>query len=1168
MFKPTNKQISVAISGTTMLGMIGLLAYAAVLFAPAKQPIGYIGQPTMSNYKVSSGTEKTYRGEYVSTDWSGRFDCYPVTAGGYVNLASPCFPAGASSPLDAQAAANTRKIGTRTDAASPAGIEFLYANLTAAQKTAVVNAANVDFVRGTSLAPTGLRARTTVLGDIIHSRPYYYTDGSSPTVFVGANDGMLHAFDAATGQERWAYVPSMLLSKLPALSSTSYAHEYYVDGSMTIGKAGNKTVLVGALGAGGKGLYALDISTLTAADGAAAGSKGLWEVTNTKLSGPTASAAHVSGSEYLSMGDTYSNPLIAPTQDGNDSIIVGNGYNNTGDGCAYLYVINAQNGSLIKAIKAGVGACSTTSPNGLSSPAAIDSNGDGKADRVYAGDIDGNMWLFNLSGGSAGWSASKLYATGQSITQAPVVGIHPVKGFMVNFTTGRMLSSSGAAVISPSTSAASDDTADTATQYAAYGAWDNLSNTTITAGQMITQTIGTRSYQPTNVIVAASAVSVRMLTTDVEPDWTGTTPVNRGWKTPFPIAGDRVVGDGAFLLNGKFQFNISNPTIAYAAGAKGENWLMALDYLTGGAGGGPFLNLDRSTAIDDFDRIKYLSTDTLPTGKSVGDPNTAASGIPVAYATSNGVQSQPILIQLSQASVPLYNQNYNNGVAALPPSDSVGIGGGHFDAETFYHTTNNSAAASTRSSTVGVVADYAHKQHDHEYDKKWNVNGLNLLNPSGRLTGSMTAAAGTKHWLGESVNSTTPYKVLVFNQAWNRSVEVKIGSGEWVSTKDYQTQARATVLAGLQTYTGNTETIVTTTPPALPVTTTGTGTITSLKLRMPYNAFAINDWWGDGVSINGLIPLDSSCVKGNAVPAGNGYSLKTALATTTGLGTDNERNPYIGPNGERHDGALTIQIIRADTPDASIVLNVAADVTINGVVVPKEKFGYRVRNMDINKYVMHEESVFWHHDVAPCMSGVSPGKATTTAQNTIPARGVLAAKTGTPASCSGGGTVVPADPLTCKLVAAKLVYTPASCSTGTYTRPKPAYPAYPATAAITGWTPAMPLDRSDSEGNVWPNPTARPCGTDDPHDASFTPGSASSGSGGGGGTSGGGGSTTFGVNSMGGLFSNSADGTGAGGTISASSVATASSVGNPGTVVQTPPNTLPGRLTWRELIGQ
>jgi type IV pilus assembly protein PilY1 len=516
MFKPTKKQIASAISGTALIGIVAIMAYAAVFFAPSTQPIGYIGQPTLSNFNATTGTSLVYRGEYNSSDWSGRFDCYPVGANGYVNLASPCFLSGASSPLDTQAAASTRFIGTRSDAATAPGVEFSTTGLTVTQQTAAGGAGNINYIRGATLSPTGLRARTTVLGDIIHSRPYYYTDGVNPTVFVGANDGMLHAFDASSGttagQERWAYIPSMLISKpsFSTFSTVGYtnAHDYFVDGSMAIGKVGvgtsAKTVLVGALGAGGKGLYALDISTLTAANGAAAGAKGLWEITNTAWISPTSKANSTS---YANLGDTYSNPLLVPTQDGSSSVIVGNGYNNVGNGHAVLYVINAATGSKIAEIDTGSG--STTSPDGLSSPVAIDSNGDGKADRVYAGDIDGNMWVFDLSGTAPlSWSVTKLYATGKAITQAPTVATHPYGGYMVDFATGRILSGPNAAVVASSVTAATDDTKDVVTQYAVYGLWDNLSGTTITTTQLVIQSAVANTY-PSATASAASAVAER-----------------------------------------------------------------------------------------------------------------------------------------------------------------------------------------------------------------------------------------------------------------------------------------------------------------------------------------------------------------------------------------------------------------------------------------------------------------------------------------------------------------------------------------------------------------------------------------------------------------------------------------------------------------------------------
>lgn len=1041
---------------------LGSLAYAAIAFPPTVNPtvVGYVAQPVLSNFNLLSNTTKIYRGEYEKGGWSGNLSCYPVSNVGVVGITTPCWGAasavGAASVVDKQGfASGSRNIATRN---ATGGAAFTLA----VNPTALVDAAHVNFIRGdrSQESPAGtLRTRLSVLGDTIHSRPYYQADATNPTVFYGANDGMLHAINATTGAERWAYIPSMLIPKLPSLWAGAYVHENFVDGNVNVTNAGTaatpQNILVGVLGSGGKGIYALDVTTLTATSDAAVATKSLWEIT-------PASAG------YANLGDTYSNPTLYPVETGQSAVIVGNGYNNTGSGVASLLVIDTKTGALIKEISTGSG--TLASPNGLSTPAAIDVNNNGRADFVYAGDIDGNMWKFDLSNASpTAWSVSLLYSTknnaatpaGQAITMVPGVARHPSGGYMVTFATGRILTAT--------------DQADTAAHYV-YGIWDGAptSNTTLAA-----QTIKVRPY-------GSPAMNVRVVGST--PEGATITPnyaigKDRGWQASLP-AGERVVGDTAFIQYGRFFFNATNPTVKYtpaglaANSASGENWLMELDYLTGGASS-PFFDMNGDGALNAGDRITYQAGDVITAPNTVGSPITTNFGVPVGFLTSNGVQSQPILGGVGTLAALFYNQNFNlagSPIAPKPPTN-VGIGGGHFDVESFYHTTNNSAASAPRSSTVGVVADYAHKLHDHEYDKKWNVNGVNLLNPSGKAT-------KPAHWLGESVNATTPYKVLVFNQAWNRSVEVQIGSSAWISTKDYQTQNLATVVAGLQTYTGNTELIVTKTLP-LPgtvATTLGTGNIIGLQLRMPYNAFAINDWWGDGVSINGLIPLDSSCVKGNAVPAGNGYSLKTAVAGATNVGTDNEWNAYIGPNGERHDGALTIQVIRADTPAASIVLNVAADVTMpNGVVVPKEKFGYRVRNTDINKYVMHEESVFWHHDTAPCMSGKAPGSTTAL---TVAAKPAVSAKPGAAASCSGGGTVIPADPLTCT----GATVTPAKCTTGTYTRPTPSYPLYPAAAAVTGWSPAMPLDRSDSVNNVNPNPPARPCGTNDPHDASFTPG--------------------------------------------------------------------------------
>ena len=124
----------------------------------------------------------------------------------------------------------------------------------------IIDAAILDFLRGdrgNEIPVDGktLRHRISVMGDIIHSRPFYVADSTSSTVFVGGNDGMLHAIDATKdtgGKERWAYVPSMLLPKMKNLSVDPYVHDYYVDGQINIAfiSSGTKRILVGGLGAG------------------------------------------------------------------------------------------------------------------------------------------------------------------------------------------------------------------------------------------------------------------------------------------------------------------------------------------------------------------------------------------------------------------------------------------------------------------------------------------------------------------------------------------------------------------------------------------------------------------------------------------------------------------------------------------------------------------------------------------------------------------------------------------------------------------------------------------------------------------------------------------------------------------------------------------------------
>jgi len=294
------------------------------------------------------------------------------------------------------------------------------------------------------------RVRSHVLGDIIDGKPVYmrappfnYAENNyaafksssavtsrTGTVFVGANDGMLHAFDSLTGSEIWAYIPSFVLPNLKNLASDGYTnnHQFYVDGSPVVTDVWNgsawKTILVGGLGGGGKGYYALDVTT--------PGSPiVLWEYSDTNL------------------GYTYGNPVVGKLSDGSWNVFFTSGYNNIGDGVGRLYVLDAYTGAYKFTVSTGVG--TTTSPSGLSKIAGWVDNGlvDNTVQRIYGGDTLGNLWRFDVNDiyPPSGKDALKLaffltssnYA--QPITTQPELGLVNNKP-VIYVGTGRYLGTS------------------------------------------------------------------------------------------------------------------------------------------------------------------------------------------------------------------------------------------------------------------------------------------------------------------------------------------------------------------------------------------------------------------------------------------------------------------------------------------------------------------------------------------------------------------------------------------------------------------------------------------------------------------------------------------------------------------------------------------------------
>ena len=468
------------------------------------------------------------------------------------------------------------------------------------------NAANESATCG-GCTPSFRSRPTSKLGDIIHSAPSYiaapasaYADSlesvpyttfaaanvnRTPMIYVGANDGMLHAFNANTGREALAYVPTPVYKNLSALTASSLsavagepvAHHYQVDGSPTISDAfyGGSwhTLLAGALGAGGQGVYVLDVTDPSTFTQANASSIVRWEFTD---------------ANDADLGYGFAQPLLVKTNNGRWSIIIGNGYNNSEDdgqssssGHAVLFVLDAETGAVTAKLDTGVGSSST--PDGLSGPIAIDTTGDGVADVVYAGDLNGNLWKFDLSSSSSGaWNVafggSPLFTTpGQAITVRPDVTKFTQGGYLVAFGTGRYIDTS--------------DGSTTDTQ-AFYGIRDNGSSPAGGLTNLVQQSV------VSSTAVGADGNTYRLSTHAVGPATIDTplvgdnaiatadyTASKRGWYINLPTSGERVVSD-ANIRAGRVVFNTLIPNTD-PCGFGGTGWVMELDIMNGNRNDSP-----------------------------------------------------------------------------------------------------------------------------------------------------------------------------------------------------------------------------------------------------------------------------------------------------------------------------------------------------------------------------------------------------------------------------------------------------------------------------------------------------------------------------------------------------------------------------------------------------
>jgi type IV pilus assembly protein PilY1 len=476
---------------------------------------------------------------------------------------------------------------------------------------------------GSKRGTYSFRRRDKLLGDIVHSTPVFvqkpelfwpssaapFPTGEGQTyndfkkgvaksrqamVYTGANDGMLHGFNASTGSEVFAYIPNSVFSSkrtegLHFLTDPDYAHRYYVDMPIVISDAYIRnrnqpeqwrTVLIGGGRKGTRGLFALDITDPAglSQNSSSATDLVLWEFDHT---------------DDPNLGFTYSEPNVVRLNNGRWAAIFGNGYNSTGDGTASLFIVfldGAADGKWDEGVgkdyirittKAGSNRLTNCGDcNGLSTPQPVDLDADKVVDRVYAGDLQGNMWVFDLSATNAqSWGVAygskqnpkplfiaKHGNKRQPITGKPAIAKHPeaIDGndpnVLVYFGTGQYLTD--------------QDPANKDIQ-SFYAVWDH-GNDSLTSSTLVEQTflLGAARTNDTNNKDVTGQVRVW---TDKEVNYAS----KQGWFINLTLEnGERVVVD-PLVFGGLVFFNTWIPN-SDPCGAGGFGFLMNAKVLNGG----------------------------------------------------------------------------------------------------------------------------------------------------------------------------------------------------------------------------------------------------------------------------------------------------------------------------------------------------------------------------------------------------------------------------------------------------------------------------------------------------------------------------------------------------------------------------------------------------------
>lgn len=628
-------------------------------------------QGSASSVSFNSGSassfSQVFKAKFDSADWSGSLQALPVS-NGEGNLSCTDEARGEICPAVWEADCNltgglcsttgttiaaqdwdNERVIVANDGST--GIPFRWASLSTDQQSLLsgndgtaAGQSRLKYVRGDRAQEQAqggtMRNRKHLLGDIVNSSPAYvgtpahlYADSwkdafygtvgdetaysqfvadhatRKHVVYVGANDGLLHGFQAGSfdangvfneyyndGREVLAFAPTPSLANVSDLTNPDYSslglHKYFVDGKLTSTDVyfANQwhSMLIGSLGRGGQGIFALDVTDPDNFSESIADEIALWEFTD---------------ANDADLGINLSEPKIVRLHNGRWGVLIGNGYNNTaGDsavsstGNAVLFILDIEDGSVLAKLDTGVGMSDPNAnnlPNGLSDVTPVDLDGDGIVDYAYAGDLLGNIWRFDLlSEDPFNWaietygnaSETPLFIaqdgesnpTRQPVTSELIVEKHPLGigyGVTVSFGTGKYFEQT-------------DNTADQSTYQSFYNVWDHYFPDFSTIG-IYGSPAATSAMDRDNL--QAQAITTEVLegdrkeraTSNNEVDW----DAEMGWYIDLLEGGQNSNGEmvvsSPLLLGKTIVFSTLIPS-ADACSTGSSGWVMAMDIADGG----------------------------------------------------------------------------------------------------------------------------------------------------------------------------------------------------------------------------------------------------------------------------------------------------------------------------------------------------------------------------------------------------------------------------------------------------------------------------------------------------------------------------------------------------------------------------------------------------------